>query len=109
MNFRRSRNEHHAMVVTHLADVTDRIDRSDSPRGGGEERELDNLFKESMPRFAALHVRNLTAGAADYCTRLNRRCSFMHGLHSTFFVRNFKQKIRTIPCALGMPRQKLLC
>jgi hypothetical protein len=29
------------MVMTHLADVTDRIDRSYSPRGGREERELD--------------------------------------------------------------------
>lgn len=34
------------MVMTHLADVTDRIDRSNSPRGGGEERELDDLSKE---------------------------------------------------------------
>jgi hypothetical protein len=31
------------MVMTHLADVTDRIDRSYSPRGGREERELDVL------------------------------------------------------------------
>jgi len=31
------------MVMTHLANVTDRIDRSYSPRGGREERELDVL------------------------------------------------------------------
>jgi len=34
------------MVVTHHAGVADRIDRSNSPRGGGEERELDHLSKE---------------------------------------------------------------
>ena len=34
------------MVVTHLADVADRIDRSNSPRGGGVERDLDDLSKE---------------------------------------------------------------
>ena len=34
------------MVMTHLADVTDRIDRSYSPRGGREERELSNLSKK---------------------------------------------------------------
>jgi hypothetical protein len=28
------------MVMTHLAEVADRIDRSISPRGRGEEREL---------------------------------------------------------------------
>ena len=31
------------MVMTHLANVTDRIDRSYLPRGGREERELDVL------------------------------------------------------------------
>ena len=34
------------MVMTHLANVTDRIDRSYSPRGGREERELDVLSSE---------------------------------------------------------------
>jgi hypothetical protein len=34
------------MAVTHLADITDRIDRSFSPWGGREERELDDLSKE---------------------------------------------------------------
>ncbi len=34
------------MVMTHLADITDRIDRSNSPRGGGEERELDSSCKD---------------------------------------------------------------
>jgi len=28
------------MAMTHLTEVADRIDRSDAPRGGGEEREL---------------------------------------------------------------------
>ncbi len=34
------------MVMTHLTDVADRIDRSNSPWGGREERELDDLFKD---------------------------------------------------------------
>jgi plastocyanin len=39
------------MVMTHLAYVTDRIDRSYSPRGGREERELDVwLFKDRCSR-----------------------------------------------------------
>jgi len=33
--------------MTHLAGVADRIDRSYSPRGEGEERELDILFNVS--------------------------------------------------------------
>ena len=33
--------------MTHLAGVADRIDRSYSPRGEGEERELDVLFNVS--------------------------------------------------------------
>src|SRR5438309_10994838 len=37
--------------MTHLADVTDRIDRSYSPRGGREERELDvESFKDRRYR-----------------------------------------------------------
>ena len=40
MNFRRSRNKLHAFAMTHHAGVADRIDRSYSPRGGREEREL---------------------------------------------------------------------
>ena len=43
-----------SMVMTHLAGVADRIDRSNSPRGGGEERELVNFSKEQRqrkPRF----------------------------------------------------------
>jgi len=40
MNFRWSRNKRHAMVMTHPAGVTDRIDRSFSPRGEREERDL---------------------------------------------------------------------
>jgi hypothetical protein len=31
------------MAMTHLAGVADRIGRSNSPRGGGEERELVHL------------------------------------------------------------------
>jgi len=34
------------MVMTHLTEVTDRIDRSNSPWGGREERELDFLSKD---------------------------------------------------------------
>jgi hypothetical protein len=45
------------MVMAHLAGVADRIDRSNSPRGGGEERELVNFSKEqgnALPRFELL-------------------------------------------------------
>jgi hypothetical protein len=35
------------MAVTHLANVADRIDRSYSPRGGREERELEIKVDES--------------------------------------------------------------
>jgi len=43
------------MVVTHLAGVADRIDRSFSPCGGREERELvicqrSMCIKEQLPR-----------------------------------------------------------
>ena len=34
------------MVMTHLTEVTDRIDRSNAPWGGREERELDFLSKD---------------------------------------------------------------
>jgi hypothetical protein len=34
------------MAMTHLTGVADRIDRSNSPWGGREERELYNLFKD---------------------------------------------------------------
>ena len=37
--------------MTHLAGVADRIDRSYSPRGEGEERELDVLFQFVNERF----------------------------------------------------------
>ena len=46
-----------SMVMTHLAGVADRIDRSNSPRGGGEERELVNFSKEqgsAVARFELL-------------------------------------------------------
>jgi len=46
-----------SMVMTHLAGIADRIDRSNSPRGGGEERELVNFSKEQgseLPRFELL-------------------------------------------------------
>jgi len=46
-----------SMVMTHLAVVADRIDRSYSPRGGGEERELVNFSKEqgsAVARFELL-------------------------------------------------------
>ncbi len=42
MNFRRTRNKRRCHgSAAHLASVADRIDRSYSPRGGREERELD--------------------------------------------------------------------
>jgi hypothetical protein len=34
------------MAMTHLTGVADRIDRSNSPWGGREERELYKLFKD---------------------------------------------------------------
>ena len=45
MNFRRTRNKRRCHgSAAHLAGVADRIGRSYSPRGVGEERELDVLF-----------------------------------------------------------------
>jgi len=50
MNFRRTRNKRRCHgSAAHLASVADRIDRSYSPCGGREERDLDVLsdwFKE---------------------------------------------------------------
>jgi hypothetical protein len=43
-----------SMVMTHLTEVADRIDRSNSPCGGREERELYKLFKD-LRRKAAQH------------------------------------------------------
>lgn len=53
-----------SMAVTHLAGVADRIDRSISPCGGREERELEIVVKETLKKE--------TATAADYCTRRPR-------------------------------------
>ncbi len=53
------------MVMTHLAGIADRIDRSESPRGGGEERELDLPFKDPCGR-AAQHVRMRTNRLGPY-------------------------------------------
>jgi len=54
MNFRRTRNKCHVHGMTHLTEVADRIDRSNSPCGGREERELYKLFKDlSGSAFAA--------------------------------------------------------
>jgi hypothetical protein len=56
MNFRRTRNKRRCHgSAAHLANVADRIDRSYSPRGGREERELDvsssnAAFKERCGR-----------------------------------------------------------
>jgi hypothetical protein len=41
------------MAVTHLAGIADRIDRSNAPRGGGEERDLVNFSKEQRQPDAA--------------------------------------------------------
>jgi hypothetical protein len=44
MNFRRTRNKRRCHgSAAHLANVADRIDRSYSPRGGREERDLGVL------------------------------------------------------------------
>jgi hypothetical protein len=47
--------------MTHLAGVADRIDRSISPCGGREERELEIVVKEALEKE--------TATPGDYCTR----------------------------------------
>ena len=43
------------MAVTHLAGVADRIDRSISPCGGREERELEFVFKEAVEKENSYH------------------------------------------------------
>ena len=45
MNFRRPRNERHAMVMTHLARCYGPDRPLHAPRGGGEERDLVNFLK----------------------------------------------------------------
>ena len=51
MNFRRTRNQRRCYgPAAHLASVTDRIDRSYSPRGGREERDLDVLSSKLLSK-----------------------------------------------------------
>jgi hypothetical protein len=59
------------MVMTHLTDVADRIDRSNSPRGGGEERELDYLSKEQQWLSEPLEnlLLRITCRVGFYCSR----------------------------------------
>jgi hypothetical protein len=62
MNFRRTRNKRRCHgSAAHLASVADRIDRSYSPRGGREERELDvSSFKlRSKNDAASSHIQNV--------------------------------------------------
>jgi hypothetical protein len=58
------------MVMTHLTDVADRIDRSKPPWGGREERELDDLLKNSTAtepfQFVLFRV---TRQDGFYCSR----------------------------------------
>ena len=66
--------------MTHLADVADRIDRSYSPRGGREERDLDFLFCSSKTHAASSHMQtytqaNMRAVALISCTENIIRCS----------------------------------
>jgi hypothetical protein len=81
MNFRRPRDKRHAFAMTHHASVADRIDRSYSPRGGREERELDFWFRTSMimrPFAALARTKKETAVAGFYCNPLRPiRC--VHG------------------------------
>jgi len=57
MNFRRTRNKRRCHgSAAHLANVADRIDRSYSPRGGREERDLDVCSKSDA---ANGHIRNV--------------------------------------------------
>ncbi|HYS54311.1 MAG TPA: hypothetical protein VER58_11170 [Thermoanaerobaculia bacterium] len=44
------------MAMTHHTEVADRIDRSNTPRGGGEERELYNCFKERLLLDNAMRI-----------------------------------------------------
>jgi hypothetical protein len=48
MNFRRTRNKRHVHGRDPPHRIADRIDRSYSPWGGREERELLNWFKERL-------------------------------------------------------------
>lgn len=58
MNFRRTRNKRRCHgSAAHLASVADRIDRSYSPRGGREERELD--VSCSKNDAAGGHIQNV--------------------------------------------------
>lgn len=58
------------MVMTHLTDVADRIDRSYSPRGGREERELDDLLKNSTATEPFQFVLfRITRQDGFYCSR----------------------------------------
>jgi len=61
MNFRRTRNKRRCHgSAAHLASVADRIDRSYSPRGGREERDLDVLSSASSKSDAASsHIQNV--------------------------------------------------
>jgi len=56
------------MVMTHHTEVADRIDRSNSPRGGGEERELYDWFKERLC--------SLTPCETFYCRSYNHDAIF---------------------------------
>jgi hypothetical protein len=61
MNFRRTRNKRRCHgSAAHLASVADRIDRSYSPCGGREERDLDVLSKtDSKSDAANCHIQNV--------------------------------------------------
>jgi hypothetical protein len=86
MNFRWSRNKRHAMVMTHPAGVADRIDRSFSPRGEREERDLVSMFKETKQPVAASETYTLeTRRHGVYC--IARRPSLFRAcLDDTFSV-----------------------
>jgi hypothetical protein len=61
MNFRRTRNKRRCHgSATHLASVTDRIDRFYSPCGGREKRDLDVLsFSVSKSDAANRRIQNV--------------------------------------------------
>jgi hypothetical protein len=77
MNFRRTRNKRRCHgSAAHLASVADRIDRSYSPRGGREERDLDVLSKTDSKSDAANgHIQNVYSQINAW------RCCFFQPTH----------------------------
>ena len=65
--------------MTHLADVADRIDRSYSPRGGREERELENWIKEHAASCRSIvKLRTKETKSHRFCSTGANHFRFVH-------------------------------